>query len=266
MKSFKFKNGTYTGQAKLKNLPHGKGKLDVKKIINKRTYSIVKTKFYSGNWVKGKMHGKGELRIGELDAIDHLEIYSGNWKNNFLEGRGKYLQYINGNLETKYLGHFEKNKRNGKGIVFNMHYSKIDPQLNKCIGNWKNGSLEGEATYIDPLFEHQDCVVVEKLFKKLKGNKKIEKKLGMTSAEDLYDLNVYLNKHGTIKGFEPNNGEKGEIYAEGKGVFKSGMRAGLHINKIFYFKSKNKRKLIATFKGFWNKNLDVVKKNLVIHD
>jgi|SaaInlV_125m_DNA_1040241.scaffolds.fasta_scaffold224753_1 hypothetical protein len=31
-------------------------------------------------------------------------------------------------------------------------------------------------------------------------------------------------------------------------------------------KSKNKRKLIATFKGFWNKNLDVVKKNLVIHD
>ena len=277
MKSFKFKNGTYKGQVNINNLPHGKGELVEEKIEKNRSVSGKElkkkiTKIYSGNWTKGKMSGKGKLKIDtHEDYLDCVDIYSGNWKNNFLEGFGKYLQYIDGIFETKYEGNFKKNKYNGKGTTFFRGYSKFDPELNKQIGNFKNGNLEGEAIYVDSLFENEDYVIVKELLEKLKSNKKLEKKLGITSAKDLDELNTYMHNNGSIMGFEPSNGEKGEIYAERKGKWKSGMPIGLHICKIFYQKLKNKKKLIATFKGVWKKSKshsgnDIEKKSLIIHN
>ncbi len=108
----------YEGEWK-NNRRDGKGKL----IINKNG----KTKKYSGQFINGKLNGKGIL---ETDIAKYFGIF----KNNRLNGQGVY-ENQNG---EKYIGGFQNFKFDGKGT-----YTFKDKSL--YIGDFKSGKLHGRG-------------------------------------------------------------------------------------------------------------------------
>ena len=276
MKILKFNNGNYKGNVK-NSLPHGIGEFEKYKIVKNFSVSgkeLTKeiNEVYKGDWKNGKYNGKGKLKITiNEEYLSSIDIYSGNWKNNVFEGNGKHFQYLDGELVTKYTGTLKKLKYHGKGTLTHLGYSRFNDELNKDIGNFKNGKLDGKSIIIDSLLEYENFSIVEELLSILKKDKKLEKKLGITSTEDLERLNTYLHNNGwySLKNFKSENGEKGEIFVEKKGIYKNGKPKGIHVCNIFYQKFKIKKKLIATYKGILKKkgkHSEWVKKSLSIHD
>ena len=112
---------------------------------------------YEGDFVKGKMEGKGEFfKLNDT-------CYDGNWKENLPHGKGithdKNGRIIydgdfiwgeadgNGKLNYKngdyYIGKLSKGKRNGKGILFD-----------------KDGNIKYDENFKDDKYgESTDCII-----------------------------------------------------------------------------------------------------------
>ena len=85
---------------------------------------------YVGEWVNGKIEGKGTYTFSNGDK------YVGEWVNGKIEGKGTYT-FANGD---NYVGEFKNGKREGKGT-----YTISDGD--KYFGEWVNGKREGKGTY-----------------------------------------------------------------------------------------------------------------------
>lgn len=101
-----------------KGLPHGFG---------------VKTwpdgKRYQGSWFKGRMHGKGELIIGEGES------YTGEFRNGLPWGLG-IRKWKNGDY---YEGEYFKGYQQGSGLFISKE------QAWKYDGQWETGKMSGIA-------------------------------------------------------------------------------------------------------------------------
>ena len=109
--------GRYVGKI-AKGLPHGFG---------------VKTwpdgKRYQGSWNRGKMHGKGELIIGEGES------YTGEFRNGLPWGLG-IRKWANGDY---YEGEYTKGFQQGSGLFIS------NDQGWKYDGQWETGKMSGIA-------------------------------------------------------------------------------------------------------------------------
>lgn len=85
---------------------------------------------YSGEFINGKIHGKGVLDFTNGNR------YSGEWQNGIREGQGK-MAFKNGNL---YEGSFVHNRMNGYGT---MKYANGDVYQ----GNWLTDQPHGKGKY-----------------------------------------------------------------------------------------------------------------------
>lgn len=80
---------------------------------------------YSGTFVSGKRHGKGEL------SFANGANFVGEFSNDLPSGRG-ILTYRN---SSKYLGFFRGGKRSGYGVIYNQ-----EGEVQRC-GIWAEGKL-----------------------------------------------------------------------------------------------------------------------------
>ncbi|KAL9969405.1 hypothetical protein ACROYT_G021622 [Oculina patagonica] len=115
-------------------LPHGHGSL------YKTTDDNL---IYSGDWYKGKRHGKGEGLILSLPcnspATPGHGFYSGEWKNNMRHGSGK-MTFASGAV---YEGQWQYDKMTGYGTL------KF-PDGSVREGTWNEGSLDGCVIFTWP--------------------------------------------------------------------------------------------------------------------
>jgi hypothetical protein len=139
----------------------------------KGTYTFTNGYVYDGNISNNQMNGLGTLTFTDGSS------YSGKWENNMMNGEGLYLNnarspdlgfiLFNGNFyknsfngsgqmtymdNTKYLGAFKNNIRDGKGSLFLTYLGNNLPQdLLLFEGSWKNDQKEGDGaqnfTYLD---------------------------------------------------------------------------------------------------------------------
>lgn len=85
---------------------------------------------YEGNWVNGKLNGKGKATQFNGDT------YEGDYSDSKREGQGTYT-FKTGDV---YFGHFANNSINGKG-------KRNFPNGNIYEGDWVNGIMEGQGIY-----------------------------------------------------------------------------------------------------------------------
>jgi hypothetical protein len=120
--------------------------------------------FYSGNWIRGKMDGKGVRYDLNGDTYDgdfsrgkrkgegvmyyyNGDIYMGGWDNDLRNGRGE-LKKVNGDL---FIGEYVNDKRNGEGVLH------IEASKRRLEGVWVDDYFQG-GEYFD---EAEDLKYVE---------------------------------------------------------------------------------------------------------
>ena len=84
-----------------------------------RQYLYTDGGIYEGEWLDGKMHGRG------LYTFPNGNKYDGEWQDDVKEGYG-VLQYING---ERYEGYWKDDKAHGKGTLTYIHGDKY-------VGDW----------------------------------------------------------------------------------------------------------------------------------
>ncbi len=136
------------------------GKVIIKKLGNKYTFSIdegkfdksVKIKYKNGAYFKGKfkhnkLNGKGTMKYKNGDK------YSGKWKKGRRSGKGTYKWKKGG----KYIGHWKKDKMNGKGTYY---YGK------KTKGKWLKGKFKKNKPLGKMLYKTKKGVKYKTYWKK----------------------------------------------------------------------------------------------------
>ncbi|XP_075313850.1 radial spoke head 10 homolog B [Odontesthes bonariensis] len=114
---------TYTGEV-YNGVRHGMG-----------TYKCAKNSLsYTGQWDKGKWHGKGTAYYNE----DKTSWYIGDWVMNNREGWGERC-YPSGNI---YSGEWKNNTRHGEGA---MRWQRMEQQY---VGKWQDGVQHGRGTHV----------------------------------------------------------------------------------------------------------------------
>lgn len=113
-----YQDGTVFNGQVFKNKPDGFGE---------KKWPRASGKSYKGYWIKGKMHGKGELVISEG------EIYIGEFRAGFPNGKG-IRKWINGDL---YEGIYVNGFQQGKGMFISTE------QGWKYEGDWVQGKMLG---------------------------------------------------------------------------------------------------------------------------
>lgn len=124
------KNELYEGEIK-DNQPNGEGILYIYNSNYKNKTTL------KGNFVNGKINGKGEFYNLHLDTKYELkeESYIGNYKDGLYDGFGIY----------QLTSHFPKAKK--KGLDDTIRYE----------GSWINGKKEGKGTYLNNhVYEAED--------------------------------------------------------------------------------------------------------------
>ncbi len=216
----------YEGEIK-DNLPNGEGILFIYNPNYKNKTTL------KGNFVNGKLNGKGEFYDLVLDTktekmeksysgnfkdglydgygiykktshypkaqkkgMDDIETYEGNWKEGKKEGTGKYFNN-NIHLEQEYTGEWKNDLKNGKGICIYKEEQKNDEGLkdgNRYEGTWINGSED-----VGKLTTNTGYVLYE-------GGKK---------ERDLYWNKVYesssISNEAAIKSYEAGQKERDEL-------------------------------------------------------
>ncbi|CEM25703.1 unnamed protein product [Vitrella brassicaformis CCMP3155] len=99
---------------------------------------------YKGQWKDGKRHGTGEETSPSGDFS-----YYGNFSQDRYEGWGR-MEWSNG---ARYCGQFHNNLKHGYGV-------EQYPNDDVYQGNFVNGRIEGEGTYI-----RRDGTIVKGLFR-----------------------------------------------------------------------------------------------------
>ncbi|XP_072229033.1 radial spoke head 10 homolog B [Leuresthes tenuis] len=114
---------TYTGEV-YNGVRHGMG-----------TYKCARSSLsYTGQWAKGKWHGKGTAYYNE----DKTSWYKGDWVMNNREGWGVRC-YPSGNI---YSGEWKNNTRHGEGT---MWWRRMGQQY---VGKWQDGVQHGQGTHV----------------------------------------------------------------------------------------------------------------------
>lgn len=150
-----FLNGMFHGHGQLTNFffkydgnfecnkMHGKGnfksgmesfegcfKVD-KKVYGKRVY-------YEGFFV-GDFHSDETRKFGTYE-FDNGDVYHGSFVNGKFEGFGEYNWNLRNGLETKYIGNWRQNQRDGVGAI------KVDGFT--CVAVFKKNVKDGPALFL----------------------------------------------------------------------------------------------------------------------
>ncbi len=101
-----------------------------------------KKSFYEGNFINGKLNGKGTELNNAYSIVRH---YVGNFVNEKKDGLG--IETSDGN--KKYDGHWKDDEKNGEGTerLYNELLGGV--LMEKYVGNWKDGEKSGQATIIE---------------------------------------------------------------------------------------------------------------------
>ena len=86
---------------------------------------------YVGNFVNGKMHGKGTFTYSDGAT------YFGDFKDGEESGKGTFICWQHG---SKYVGDFLNGKKHGNG-TYNF------PDGANYVGEWKDGYRDGDGAY-----------------------------------------------------------------------------------------------------------------------
>lgn len=101
--TYEYKDGRiYTGDF-LNGLPHGKGQM-----------TFPNHDFYEGNWVDGKMNGIGEYRRFSPSRDKYVERYVGEFVDGVMQGQGR-IQFEN---RMVYEGQWQNGNRTGVGTLW----------------------------------------------------------------------------------------------------------------------------------------------------
>jgi len=92
------------------------------------TYKFQNLVEYTGDWVNGKMHGKGKWTY-------KCNEYTGEFRENLKHGNGEMV-YFSGNI---YSGEWENDTPHGKGVL-------VHPSSEKYEGEFKQGAKNGYGT------------------------------------------------------------------------------------------------------------------------
>ena len=87
---------------------NGKGRLTRINKANRKESHI-----YQGQYVKGKQHGKGVLKISDPKGI---YFYEGDWVNEVKSGEGLEI-WDNDTTKASYKGSFKNDLKNGYGVM-----------------------------------------------------------------------------------------------------------------------------------------------------
>ena len=128
----KYGIGEYTGEIK-NSMPNGFGTM---------VYS--NEDIYEGEWQDGLRHGTGTLTCYNEDGYVDSK-YIGNWENNKKNGIGSFESG-----DSKYSGEWKNDKKNGIGTFENTDY--------QYTGDWQDGYMQGQGEYItkprNEIYEH----------------------------------------------------------------------------------------------------------------
>ncbi|XP_074625688.1 uncharacterized protein LOC141883918 isoform X2 [Acropora palmata] len=123
----------FTDNSFWRHIPHGRGTL--------KTASG--EPIYSGDWCKGKRHGKGKGVIFSLSTSGNVAaehgVYSGEWKDNMRHGRGN-MMFFSGAV---YDGQWKFDEMTGYGTL-----TLPDGSIQEGI--WRDGKLHGCAVFTWP--------------------------------------------------------------------------------------------------------------------
>jgi hypothetical protein len=122
---------------------------------------------YTGDWVNGKLHGKGTEICQARSLVDDdityskgesIRTYTGDWVNGKLHGKGTYIDLTGGT----YTGDWVNGERNGKGISVGYQHEYTGDFVNqrehgkgtltwdngnKYEGDFVNGDFASKGTY-----------------------------------------------------------------------------------------------------------------------
>jgi len=89
---------------------------------------------YEGEWKRNKEHGYGKLMTSDRKKI----VYEGEWERGKIAGTGAYYFGSSDPLQpdSRYIGEFRENLRNGMGRYFLPDGSVYD-------GQWRDGTMNG---------------------------------------------------------------------------------------------------------------------------
>ena len=126
------------------------------------------TEKYTGNWVYGFKNGEGALALYKSHSSSPYIFYKGEWKNDEKNGKGTE-EYANGSM---HIGNFINGKIEGDGTF-------IFPNNKKCEGYWKDGFVSLSTS------DHKNKMrILEKIKSLEKDYKLTERKLKMKPSEE----------------------------------------------------------------------------------
>lgn len=183
----------------------------------KATFQYKNGDTYSGDWLKGKKHGKGIYTFGnDIPNKDHevfsgfsgylaktAVVYEGNWANDKANGVGS-MRYNNSvhNISSEYVGEWQDGHFHGQG---KLSFSTGD----YYDGAWEKGSKIGTAIV---RYKYRDDAIYE----------------GSTLNNSAYGLGKFTYPNGDVYIGEMDvkpNGQGTMYYADGHsitGSFKNG--------------------------------------------
>ena len=118
--------------------------------------------YYKGDFVKGKMEGKGKIKFEYTNAdgsYNEYVHYEGNFENCFWHGKGKRY-YKDGSI--MYDGEWKNGRRNGLGIFYYENGECYDGEFKNDLpdgkGNWY--MAKGIGIILDILMKNISNILV----------------------------------------------------------------------------------------------------------